>query len=132
MLKKNMAEIMSPSSIYERSDVAGGRGLRCSWCRASLQAPPRMKLGSNVVVMSSSTRLYPHHLGEINDFAAPAAEVVEHPQRPGVWGLRNLTGRPWSYDGRDGRPRTVQPGQSAPIRDGLRLNFGRVQGVLRA
>ena len=91
-----------------------------------------MKLGSLVVAMSASTRLYPHHLGELNDFSAPVAEVAEHPRRPGVWGLHNQTARPWSYTGSDGKQRTVQPGQSAPLRDGLQLNFGRVQGVIRA
>jgi hypothetical protein len=31
----------------------------------------------------------------------------------------------------DGPTRTVEPGQSAPISDGLRVQFGRVQGTVR-
>jgi hypothetical protein len=45
-----------------------------------------------------------------------------------IWGDR----RGWSYTGGDGRNQDVQPGQSAPIRDGQRINFGRVEGEIRA
>jgi hypothetical protein len=77
-------------------------------------------------------RLYPHHMGDTADFSAPVAELAAHPTKPGIWGLKNLTARPWSYNVADGPTHTVEPGQAAPIRDGLRIQFGPVQGSIRA
>jgi DNA-binding helix-hairpin-helix protein with protein kinase domain len=119
-------------TVYDREVLKGGKALSCVWCKRELIAPSRMKIGAAVVMLSPRTRLYPHHLGDTADFSAPIAELAAHPSKPDVWGLKNLSGRPWSYSVGTGPTHTVEPGQSAPIREGLQIQFGRVQGTVRA
>jgi len=117
----------------------GGGQLMCVWCKKPIAPPTRMKLTSNlggpptgIVMLSPRTRLYPHHLGETNDFSQPSAELTAHPTKPNVWGLKNLSKQAWSYSVGDGVTHTVEPGQSAPIKDGLKIQFGRVQADVKA
>jgi DNA-binding helix-hairpin-helix protein with protein kinase domain len=119
-------------TAYDREVLAAGEALRCAWCKQALVLPARMKIGSHVVVLSPKAKLYPHHLGQTADFSAPVAELAAHPEKPGVWGLRNVSSKPWSSLGADGQPRTVEPGRSVTIRDGLVVNFGPVQGTVKA
>ncbi len=114
-------------------------GLTCVWCHKALSPPARMKLGPLVVMLSPDLKLYPHHLGETADFSSPVAEMSAHPSRPGAWGLKNLSPRAWTYEvERSPGPAasstetlSAHPGQSVPIKDGLRIRFGRVEGVVR-
>jgi hypothetical protein len=108
-----------------------GAALACLWCKGALAAPSRIKIGSTIVVLSPQTRLYPHHVGDTADFSAPIAELVPHPKKPNTWGLKNLTGRPWNYTTGDGSTHSVDPGQAAPVREGLQIQFGRAQGTIR-
>src|SRR5262249_48512172 len=119
-------------TVYHRQALKAGSSLNCVWCQKPLSPPPRMKIGSQVVMLSPDAKLYPHHFGSTADFAAPVAMLGPHPSKPNTWGLKNLSARTWSYAGQDGQARDVQPGQSAPIREGLCLNFGPVEGAVKA
>lgn len=119
-------------TAYDREVLKAGEQLKCAWCQKPLATPSRMKVGAQVVVLSPRTRLYPHHLGDTADFSSVVAEVSAHPSKPGVWGLKNLSTRPFSYTGADGATHTVATGQTAPIRDGLSLQIGRVQASIKA
>jgi len=119
-------------TVYDREVLASGSELRCAWCQRPVAPPARMKIGSQVVALSPRARLYPHHLGQTADFSAPIADLAAHPEKPGVWGLRNLSSKPWSSLGKDGQPRPVEPGKSVTVRDGLVVQFGPVQGVVKA
>jgi DNA-binding helix-hairpin-helix protein with protein kinase domain len=119
-------------TAYDRDMLKAGGALTCLWCKRPLAPPSRMKIGQSIVMLSPRTRLYPHHLGDTADFSAPVAELVPHPAKPNAWGLKNLSSRPWSYVIGDGAPHSVEPGQAAPIREGLQVQFGRVQGIIRA
>lgn len=119
-------------TAYDRDVLKAGEALACLWCKRQLAPPTRMKIGSAIVILSPRMRLYPHHLGDTADFSAPIAELVPHPSKPSAWGLKNLSARPWNYTIGDGATRSVEPGQAAPIREGLQIQFGRVQGSIRA
>jgi DNA-binding helix-hairpin-helix protein with protein kinase domain len=119
-------------TAYDREALKAGAKLACLWCKRDLTPPARMKIGDAIVMLSPQTRLYPHHLGETADFGSPVAELVQHPTRLNTWGLKNLSSRPWSYTIAEGATHTAEPGQSVPIRDGLVIQFGRVQGAVRA
>jgi len=118
-------------SFYEPSDASGGATRHCWSCRRGLQLPPRIKLDDRVVLLDQTTVLSAHHLGEPREESAPAAEVVPHPTRKDVFGLRNLTGDAWTLAKPDGATVNIPPGRAAPIRDGYRIHFGRVTGVIR-
>ncbi|MDF2696106.1 MAG: hypothetical protein K0S65_4489, partial [Labilithrix sp.] len=119
-------------TAYGRDVLKAGANLACVWCKREIATPTRMKIGPAVVMLSPQMRLYPHHLGETADFSAPVAELTAHPTKPNTWGLRNLSSTPWSYSVGDGPALTVEPGQAAPIKDGLKVAFGRAVGAVKA
>lgn len=119
-------------TVYDIYSIRAGRLLRCVWCSSTLSAPPRIRIGNEVVVLSPRSCLYPHHVGKVRDFSRPVAELARHPRDPVRWGLKNTSGEKWTYLGDGGVVRDIPPGSSVSIRDGLELNFGSATGVIRA
>jgi hypothetical protein len=84
-----------------------------------------------VVLLNHDTQLFPHHLGHLYDFTAPIAEVARHPQKPDVWGLKNLSSEKWVVTRPDGTMSEVLPGRSVTIALGVKINFGPAEGEIR-
>lgn len=116
------------------SGGAGGGG--ACWnpeCRMA-GWPPRLAVGGEVVVLAPGARLFPHHLeaGRLYEFDRALAEVAPHPELPDVWGLRNQSQRTWRAVNERGEPRTVGPGNTVRIADGVVIRFGDVEGIVWA
>lgn len=56
--------------------------------------------------------------------AGVRADVVPHPTRPGVLGLRNTGDKPWTAQLRDGRVQQIERDQNLRMAVGVRLEFG--------
>ena len=105
----------------------------CWKCERRLVLPPRIKIGDSVVLLNRATRLFGRHLGRFGDEADEAcAEVAPHPNRPDIFGLRNLTGETWILTEPDNSKAEVSPGKTARIMNGARIDFGRKTGEIRA
>lgn len=108
----------------------------CWACRRPLTLPFRLRLGSgvgaDVVMLNHDTRLYPHHLDpdRCYDFGAPLAQVQRHPSDPSRWGLQNLGADKWVLTGADGTLRDIEPGRSAGLNPGVRIQFGKRDGEI--
>jgi serine/threonine protein kinase len=114
--------------------ASGGAALSCWSCHASIQMPYRLRVGRALIMLNHDTRLFPHHLDEQrpNDFSQPVAEVTVHPQHADIWGLKNLSEQKWSFSsGADPRPSEVLPGRSLRLDNGMRINFGKLEGEVR-
>ena len=92
----------------------------------------RLLVGRLSIVLNQDTLLYPHHLdpNRRNDYSEVLAEMVPHPKRPDVWGLKNVSGAP-------GRPflppaaaLEVATGKSVSLVPGLRIRFGASEGTV--
>ena len=119
-------------SFYEPAVAAPSGGKRCWACGKPLVLPPRIRIGSDVVLLNRSTQLFGHHVGQTRDDDTAIAEVVQNPQVPNLFGLRNLSGEAWTLTKPDGSVVDVPPGRAAPIVDGNQINFGPVSGAIRA
>jgi hypothetical protein len=51
-------------------------------------------------------------------------DIVEHPNRPGVLGLRNTGETGWSAHLRDGRTQQIERDQNVRMAAGVKLDFG--------
>jgi hypothetical protein len=113
--------------------TAGDPG-ECWGCGKKLQVPPRIRVGRHLVMLNHDAELFPHHLDDTSgyDFTRPFARVVEHPSRPGLWGLRNLTQSHWTTFRADGQTQQVNPGQSVSLNDRAKVHFGDVEAEIRA
>ncbi|PKL75405.1 MAG: serine/threonine protein kinase, partial [Candidatus Melainabacteria bacterium HGW-Melainabacteria-1] len=114
-------------NFYERENVSPTSAGQCWSCQQSLQLPMRMRLDqSELVMLNRDTRLYPHHTLSASryDYTQPEAEMAQHPQNPQIWGLKNLSQRRWVLTMADGSLKDVDPGRSATLSAGLKIDFG--------
>ncbi len=110
-----------------------GQPRPCWSCDGAIRLPYRVRIDKTIVLLNHDSRLYPHHIDPQRpfDFSAPAAEMVQHPQDPAIWGLKNRTGDTWRLTLADGSVKTVEPGRSAQLAVGVRIHFGKCQGEIR-
>jgi serine/threonine protein kinase len=112
---------------------SGGTLAPCWSCMKPLNLPFRIRVGRAVIILNHDTRLYPHHVDPARtyDFDHPAAEVSRNPRNSSQWGLKNLTTGKWTLTTVDGAVTDVEPGRSAPLAAGARINFGPLEGEVR-
>ncbi|GAA3849860.1 hypothetical protein GCM10022403_096810 [Streptomyces coacervatus] len=114
----------------------------CWRCRHTLMLPPRLVVTTRMPKVERHLRLrhkakvYAHHLQAEPDRHrygpdGLVAELVEHPQKPGKYGLANRTGTTWSTRRSDGTAQQVAPGQTVPLRAGLEVDLGLARAVVR-
>lgn len=60
------------------------------------------------------------------------AEVARNPHNSAIFGLKNLTPRPWSAILANGANRQVAPGQTIQLAAGVRIHFGSLVGTIAA
>ena len=107
----------------------------CWSCKLPLLLPPRLRFANGVVVMLNlGATIHPHHLdtGRSHDFSTVLGEVTQHPSKPGVFGITNCSDDAWFMLDADGTPLPIDPGRSAPLREGLGIVIGSVRGDVRA
>lgn len=106
----------------------------CWLCKKPVALPFRIRLGRSVVMLNDDTRLYPHHVdpAAVYDFSHPVAEVSRHPRNPSQSGLKNLGAGKWTLVAADGTVTDVDPGRSANLANGVRINFGALEGEVRS
>ncbi|MFE2100024.1 MULTISPECIES: protein kinase [unclassified Streptomyces] len=116
----------------------------CWGCGALLVLPPRLTVTTppprteHHVRLRRGARVQEHHLlpeparHDCSD-AALVAELVEHPKKPGRFGIANRSRQTWTGTRSDGTAQKVEPGQTVPLRAGLELDLGDgVRAVVRA
>ena len=105
----------------------------CWFCHEAPIPPMRLILGRHSIVLNQDTLLYPHHLdpNRRNDYSEIWAEMVPHPKRPDVWGLKNVSGQNWSTVPPSGAPIVEVPsGRSVSLVPGLHIRFGTSEGTI--
>ena len=92
-----------------------------------------MAVGDSIVMLNYDTKLYPHHIdpGRMYDFSTPVAEVTRHPQKPNIWGLKNLAIEKWVITLDDGTVKDVEYGRSMTLTPGVKISFGKREGEIR-
>lgn len=120
-----------------RAAADPGWAPRCWSCGKALPRLPHLVAEDGAAtLLIAGDRLHPHHLGATrSQTAAPVAEVVAHPARPGELGLRNLGATPWQAwpPGGAAPPAAiaVPPGRAVSLLPGLRLAAGGPQVAVR-
>jgi len=83
-------------------------------------------------MLNYNTKLFPHHINaNLFDFSQPVAEVTQNPKNPSIWGIKNLSSENWVCTTADNQVKNVEPGYSATIAVGTKINFGRAEGEIR-
>ncbi|MFK0260356.1 protein kinase [Streptomyces angustmyceticus] len=112
-------------------------------CRTALALPPRLVITTpsprteRHIRLRRTARVHTHHLvaePSRHDYsdATLVAELTEHPQKPGRFGLANRSDSAWSGTRSDGTSQQIEPGQTVPLRAGLELGLRGAQAVVQA
>ena len=119
--------------LTDEGDKPGAMTSQECWnCREAMVPPLRLHLGHHSMVLNQDTLLYAHHLdaNRRNDYSEILAEMVPHPKRPDVWGLKNMSAQTWNSFPPSGAPMEVAAGRSVSLVPGLRIRFGNVEGTV--
>ncbi|MEV0174800.1 protein kinase [Streptomyces sp. NPDC050803] len=116
----------------------------CWGCGTRLLLPPRLTVttppprAEHHIRLRRSARVQAHHLlpepvrHDCSDESL-VAELVEHPSKPGRFGIANRSKETWTGIRSDGTSQEITPGQTVPLRSGLELDLGGgVRAVVRA
>ncbi len=123
----------SENFLTNEGDLAPSLVDQPCWCCGEVTIPPlRLKLGDHSIVLNQDTLLYPHHLdvNRRNDYSEILAEIVPHPTRPDIWGLRNVSTQTWTSFPPTGASVEVPSGRSVSLVPELRILFGKVEGTV--
>ena len=71
-----------------------------------------------------------HHLHGNFDFETVVAKLSQHPSQPGKWGITNATNDNWTFTKPNGDTAVIEPGRTAPLLTGAKINFGAAEGII--
>lgn len=111
----------------ERKATAGQEHI-CWNCGQIVHHPVSIAVGKNRVLLQRNVKLYSHSIYADYDMDTIVGEVVQNPNNPGLWGIRNESGENWTYIRADGQQIPVAAGRSAAIARGAKINFGQYIG----
>jgi len=103
------------------------------WACGEIPIPPmRLRFATYSIVLNQDTLLYPHHLDEnrLNDYSEVMGEMVRHPKKADLWGLKNISQQTWQSFGPSGKGVEVGPGKSVSLVPGLRVRFGNIEATI--
>ncbi len=105
----------------------------CWSCNAHACTPFRFITNRQEVVLYTGKKLLKDHLDDdqISPNAQVIGEVIAHPTKTGVMGLKNQTQESWSAQPADGGPMfEVPPGKSVPLAIGTKVVAGSFSGKI--
>jgi len=99
---------------------------QCCWnCKKEVPVTHILRSGKNRVALTAETKLYKHHTDSDYDIETITASVVQNPNDPSLWGIRNETVSEWIYTKADGTKLPVASGRAAAIAKGARIDFNK-------
>jgi hypothetical protein len=114
--------------FYDEEIVGTGAAITCWNCQNAFQPPMTMVSGKSRVLLMKDAKLCSHHTAGNYDIDTVAGTVVQNPNNPSLWGIRNDCSDNWTYIKTDGTQIPVAPGKSAAIVKGAKIDFGRQTG----
>lgn len=100
----------------------------CWSCQKTVPVPSKLVIGRSTILLMADTKIYRHHIDGGHDMETVAGEVVQNPNNPGLWGIKNLTKENWTYIKADGTQIPVVEGRSAAIAKDAKIDFGQLTG----
>lgn len=114
--------------IYDDHKVASGIAHTCWNCGNEVRMPSSLVVGKNRVLLLKDTKLYAHHICGNYDMTTVVGTVVQNPNNPSLWGIKNESTENWTYVKPDGMQIPVAIGRSAAIAKGVKIDFGQMTG----
>jgi len=114
--------------FYDEEIAKNGAAIICWNCQKTLQIPLSINIGKNNILLMGTTRLYTHHITDNYDIETVEGSVVQNPNNPNLWGIKNEGKNSWTYIKTDGTQIPVESGKTAAINKGAKIDFGQQIG----
>lgn len=114
--------------FYDEAKAETHVGHVCWQCGSTVPAPPSIVIGKNRLMITGRAKLYAHHLHGNYDLNSEAGRVVQNPDNPALWGIKNESKENWTYIKADGTQVLVPFGKTAAIAKNAKIDFGLVTG----
>ena len=118
----------SAEVFYDPQKEENGVVHTCWGCQNTVPVPSKLVIGRNIILLMSTTKIYKHHIDGNRDMETVVGEVVQNPNNPNLWGIKNLSGDNWTYIKADGTQVPVVTGRSAAIAKDAKIDFGQLTG----
>ncbi|MDM8559410.1 protein kinase [Candidatus Parabeggiatoa sp. HSG14] len=111
--------------------------LNCWHCQTEITIPPKLIFyytsGQCPVLLTQKTKLFQRHIQPNTDMPNHIiGEVIQNPNNPNMWGIRNLTKTKWTATFPDGNTKSIESQRAAPLNLGLKLNIEGTKAEIMA
>jgi hypothetical protein len=97
----------------------------CIHCGVKIPRPSVLSVQKYKVVLFPGMKLYSCHTDlDCDDYKQITGEVIRNPDKPQIWGLRNLSPKPWTATALDGSAKTIANGDVLVIAMTKSIDFG--------
>ena len=117
--------------FFDEQKVATGVAHGCWNCGKIVQNPASIVIGKNRVLLRKNAKLYSHSIHGDYDMDTVVGEVVQNPNNPNLWGIKNESKDNWTYIRPDGQQVPVPVGKSAAIAKDCKIDFGQNVGEFK-
>ncbi|MBR2660454.1 MAG: protein kinase [Clostridia bacterium] len=117
--------------FFDESKVASGVAHTCWNCGRATQYPVSIIVGKSRVLLKKGAKLYAHNIYGNYDMDTVVGEVVQNPNNPNLWGIKNQSKDNWTYIRADGQQIPVALGRSAAIAKDAKIGFGQLIGEFK-
>ncbi len=114
--------------FYDESKDGTGAANSCWNCRRAVSVPAKLNIGKKQVLLYPGASIKSHHLHCDFDIDTVCGTIVQNPHNKKLWGICNAEKENWTYIKKDGTQIPVEPGRSAGIALGVKVNFGECTG----
>lgn len=118
--------------FYDEEKEKLGAAHTCWNCQDTVPMPVKLVIGNQTILLSAGAKLKSHHIYNDYDMDKVVGEVVQNPNNPNLWGIRNEDAVNWTYEKADGTQIPVEVGRTAGIAVGVKLRFKDSVGEFKA
>ena len=117
--------------FFDEHKVDMGIGHICWNCGKTIQHPVSIVIGKNRILLRRNSKLYSHSIYGDYDMDTVVGEVVQNPNNPNLWGIKNKSKDNWTYIRADGQQVPVAVERSAAIAKDAKIDFGTSVGEFK-
>jgi hypothetical protein len=103
----------------------------CINCGAKIPRPSVLSVQKYKVVLFPGMKLYRCHTdNDSDDYREISGEVIRNPDKPQIWGLRNLSASAWTATAQDGTAKAIAKGDVLVIAKTKNIDFGNCMATI--
>ena len=128
----NLRSCLVRCACSEETIIDPASDSQCFNCKSVIPKPMMLSIGKYNVPLFPGVKLCECHVrAASDDYGSIKGEITRHPDKPSLWGLRNLDDKPWSITLIDGTLTELQPGRNMQIGRIAQVDFdSETKGVI--